>query len=148
MSTFIPVNFDDAVEPQPLPVGRYPVQITEAKLGESGPNAKNPGAPQLIVTIGFTGNTREEQNAPTIRHYISLPSEMDDPKSANFKALLLKRFLVAFNVPFQANGIDTDQIIFDMVGREANLEVELQEPDSNGNVYNRVRIPRIPGEKR
>ena len=51
--TFIPVNFDEAVEAQPAPAGRYELQILKAQLTESGPNSKNPGSPQFRVTLGF-----------------------------------------------------------------------------------------------
>jgi hypothetical protein len=144
--THIPVNFDEAVEPQPLPAGRYPLQITAVKEGETGQNSANPGSPQLIFTVGFTGLSLEEQIAPTVRHYVSLPTEGDEPDKFRFKALLLKRFLTAFNIPFASDGIDTDAICYEAPGHEAELDVELSEPDTNGNVYNRLRIPKLRGE--
>lgn len=140
--TFIPVNFDDAVEPQPAAAGRYELQILKAQLAESGPNSKNPGSPQFRVTIGFANG----DNHPNIMQFISLPNENDPPETANYKALQLKRFLVAFNVPFDSNGIDTERVSMDMIGAVASLEVSLSDPDENGNVYNRIQVPRLRSE--
>ncbi len=78
--------------------------------------------------------------------FISLPHEEDEPKSANFKLLLLKRFLVLFNIPVPRDGIDTDRLAMEMVGATANAEVNLSDPDDNGNVYNRLVVPRIREE--
>jgi hypothetical protein len=140
--TFIPVNFEEVVEPKAAAAGSYDLQITACKVTKTGEKSKRPGSPQYEVTIGFEG----EPNVPNLRQYISLPHEEDEPNSANFKALLLKRFLVAFKVPFQANGFDIEGLAMEMVGATARLEVALDQPDANGNVYNRLVVPRIPGE--
>lgn len=140
--TFIPVNFDDAVEPQPVGAGRYDLQITACEVAKTGPNSKVPGSPQFRVSIAIQG----EDNAPNITQFISLPNEQDEAKSANFKVLLLKRFLTLFRVPFDPSGIDTERMSMEMVGATANVEVQLGEPDDNGNIYNRIIVPRLPTE--
>lgn len=140
--TFIPVAFDDVSEPKAAAAGMYELQITGCKVTKTGDKSKRPGSPQYEVTIGFVG----EANIPNIRQYISLPHEEDEPSSANFKALLLKRFLVAFKVPFQPNGFDLEGLAMEMVGATARLEVALDPPADNGSVYNRLVVPRIPGE--
>ncbi len=140
--TFIPANFDEAVEPQPVAAGRYNLQITACDVTKTGPNSKVPGSPQFKVSIALM----DEPNAPNITQFISLPNEQDEPKSANFKVLLLKRFLVLFNIPFDPHGIDTEQMAMEMPGATANAEVQLSDPDDNGNVYNRLVVPRIREE--
>ncbi len=140
--TFIPVNFDDAVEPKPVSAGRYNLQITACEVAKTGPNSKVPGSPQFKASIAFA----DDPNAPNITQYISLPNEHDEPKSSNFKLLLLKRFLTLFKVPYESNGIDVEKMAMDMVGAVASAEVILSEPDDNGNVYNRLTVPRIPNE--
>lgn len=141
--TFIPVNFDDAQEPQPVGAGRYDLQITACEIAKTGPNSKVPGSPQFRVSVAIQG----EDNAPNITQFISLPNENDEAKSANFKVLLLKRWLVLFNVPFDSSGIDTERMSMEMVGATANAEVQLSEPDDSGNVYNRIIVPRIKNEE-
>lgn len=140
--TFVPVNFDEAQEAKPASAGSYQLQITAAEETVTGPNSKHPGSPQLKVTLGF----EDQANTPNITQFLSLPNEHDDGNQANFKALLLKRFLTHFKVPFAANGIDTDAICMEMIGASARTEVTLTEPDDSGNVYNRVKIPRLRTE--
>lgn len=140
--TYIPVNFDDAVEPKPASPGRYNLQITKCDIAKTGPNSKNPGSPQFKVTLGFA----DEPNVPNLTQFISLPNEDDKPETANFKVLLLKRFLSLFNVSYDRGGIDTEKMSMDMVGCSANSEVSLTDPDDSGNVYNRLVVPRIANE--
>lgn len=144
MTTFIPVNFDAVQEPKPVPRGNYDLQITQAEVALSGENSKRPGSPQYKVSIAIDGP--EGEHAPNITHFISLPHEEDEPSSAQFKALLLKRFLTLFNIPFDSQGIDLEKTAMEMVGRTARAEVSLSDPDDNGNVYNRLVVPRIREE--
>lgn len=136
------LDFDNVLEPKPLPKGRYPVQITAGEVKETGEKSKHPGRPQLVFTIGFTGPSQEEQVAPTVRQYISLPHPDDEKKSYDFKLLMLKRFLVAFGLPME-RPFDPEQVAFAAIGAEADLEVDMTEPDDNGNVYNRLILPKI-----
>ena len=141
--TYIPVNFDEAIESVPVASGKYELQITECKQTVSGPNSNNPGSPMFRVSLAFTGDV----SAPNISQFVSLPNEHDEPKSANYKVLLLKRFLVLFNVKFDPRGIDTERMAMDMVGATAFVEVQQTEADDNGNVYNRLVVPRIRDER-
>lgn len=141
--SIVDINFDDVHEPAPLAKGRYPTQITGAQVKQTGANSKRPGSDQIVVTIGFTGPSPEEQNAPTMSHYISLPHPDDEAKTNNFKVLQLKRFLTVYGISFNSGGFDLEETCFSMIGNEANIEVELSEPDDKGNVYNRLKLPRI-----
>lgn len=140
--TFIPVNFDDAVEPQAAPGGRYNLQITECKVVKTGPNSKHPDQPQLRVSIGFPDHT-EYQN---FSQFISLPNEFDEPNSANFKALLIKRFCALFNIPLQHDGIDLERLPMEMVGATAFAEVKQGEPNDSGDVFNNLVVPKLRNE--
>lgn len=141
--TFIPVNFDDAVEPQAAPAGRYNVQITECKVTKTGPNSKHPDQPQFRVSLGFPDHP-EYQN---FSQFISLPNEFDEPNSVNFKALLIKRFCSLFNIRLDSSGIDLEQLPMEMVGAVANAEVALTEPNDNGDVFNQLKVPKLRNEQ-
>lgn len=138
--TFIPANFDEAQEAKPAPAGRYNLQIIKMEEKQTGPNSKRPGSPMLVATIGFP----DTPNVPNVTQFVTLPGEFDDNPA--YKTLLLKRFLEAFRIPYDRDGIDTDKICMEAVGCTANLEVSLSEPDANGNVYNRINIPRLRDE--
>lgn len=139
--TFIPVNLDETVEQKPVVKGKYELMITGSKLTETGENSKHPGAPMFKVTLGFTD---PDIQAPVINHFITLPYEGDD--NANFKLLMLKRFLVAFNIPYSNEGIDPEALAVEMVGHTATLDVGQSEPNENGDIYNNIQIPRIRDE--
>jgi len=133
----IGIDLNETQEQKAAPKGKYNLQITGCKEKESGPNSKKPGSPMFAVTIGFA----DEPNVPNITHYISLPETHED----TFKALLLKRFLVLFAIPF-GNDLDTEQLAFAMLGATANAEVGHTEPNDAGDVYNTLVVPKIRGE--
>ena len=139
--TFIPVNLDETQEQRAAPKGIYELQIVGAQETKTGENSKHPGAPMIKVTLGFTDL---EVNAPNITHFITLPYEGDE--NASFKLLMLKRFMAAFGIPYSQHGIDTEALVEDMLGLTAVLEVDLTEPNENGDVFNRIRIPRLREE--
>ena len=138
---FLSVNLDDTQEQQPAPKGSYELQITGAQLTETGENSKHPGAPMYKVTLGFTNL---ELNAPNITHYVTLPYEGDE--NAAFKLLMLKRFLSAFSIPYSSDGIDLEDLAFAMIGKAGQAEVDLTEPNGNGDIYNSLKVPRMRDE--
>lgn len=138
---FINANMDEVQEQKAAPNGNYELQITGAQNTVTGEKSKNPGAPMIKVTLGFTD---PEVNAPVITHYITLPFEGDD--NAAFKLLLLKRFMSAFGLAWSSEGIDTEALAFDMVGRTAILEVGQTEPNDSGDIFNNIKVPRLRDE--
>lgn len=140
--TFVTVNFDDVVEPKPATPGKYNLQIVKCDVVKTGDKSKRPGSPQYRVSIGFPDNPE----TPNLTQYISLPHEEDEPSSANFKALLLKRFLVLFKLPLPVGGFDTEGQAMAMVGATTYAEVGLTEPNDNGDTYNTLVVPKIAGE--
>lgn len=129
------VNLNDStiVESRPVPVGRYDLVILSIESANS-----KAGKPQLIAQIGIEGH----ESAPNIRHYMSLPAAGDEPKSSQYKSLLLKRFAAAFKVPFSDNGFDTD----DWIGARASLAVGLDQPEGSSESYNRLELPKLSEE--
>lgn len=141
MTGFIPVNFDDVVEPKPVAAGRYEVQVTDAKIKMTGERSRHPNKPQIVLTLGIPS----EPDAPTFQHYVSLPHEEDEPASAKFKALLYKRLMEAFNTPYDKDGIDPEKACFSLQGARANVELK-QESNDSGSVFNSMVLPRLQGE--
>lgn len=132
--SFINLNLGaDIKEGQAAPAGRYRVVIQSYEYGES----REKKTPQYKVTCMVEGH-----DYMPISHYVGIPSEKDDQKTANFKSLLLKRFLVAFNIPHSDTGFNPD----DMNGCAADVELQLTEPNDSGDVYNRIVIPRLKTE--
>jgi hypothetical protein len=139
--TYVPVNFDDIQEASAAPEGKYDLQIVQAEVKQTGPNSANPGRDQLVFTVAFLD---QSLNALNIRHFVSLPHPDDEPEKARNKALMLKRFLVAFDIPFESNGIDLEKITFEALGKEARGVLVTQEPGQDGvTMYNRINLPRL-----
>lgn len=141
----IPINLNDAVEPKPVPIGRYDLVISNCEETLTKEKQK----PQFRVSIGIEGH----DDAPNITHFVGIPSEEDEPNALRFKALLLRRFLTLFKLPIPGE-INTEQLAMEMVGARANAEVNLdvevdpvtKQPKPDGAVYNRLVVPRLKGE--
>lgn len=129
----IGINLNEVQESRPVPAGRYGLTIATAEVTKS-----KAGKDQIVASIGIDGHT----DSPNINQYISLPNGDDEPSKAQFKALMVKRFLSAFGIPGGADGFDTD----DFFGAQADLEVGLSEPNDNGDVYNRIVLPKLKDE--
>jgi hypothetical protein len=129
----IVVNLADpsVAEPKPVPVGMYDLEITSAEATNS-----QKGAPQVEVHIGIIGH----EDAPIVRHYISLPKEGEEPGKTKTKLLFGKRFCALFKIPYDETGFDTD----DFQGSKARCELTTEERD--GNTYNKLNLPRLKDE--
>lgn len=137
--SFIEINLDDVEEQKPAASGFYPLQITKCDVTETGPNSKKPGSPQYRVSIGFLDNPQYMN----LTHYVGIPTDPAD----SFKALLFKRFLAVFNIPYDPRGIDIEGLAMQMVGASTPRgEVGITEPSPDGSVYNRLVTPRLANE--
>lgn len=134
---FIPLDMDSVQEAKPVDPGVHTMQITGCEVTETGKDSKKPGTPMFKVSIGFP----EEPDTMNLTQYITLPNEDDDAATIKNKARGLKRFLKMFNVPFDSKGIDPEKIAFDMLGCQAQGETELSEPNAEGKIYSRLKVP-------
>jgi len=135
---FIPVDVGSVQEAKPVTQGMYDLVITTCEETVTRESKK----PQFRISLGIEGHTE----APNVSHFMSIPAEGDDAGKTSFKVLLIKRFCTLFGVPMRADGIDTAALAMEMVGKRARAEVTLSEPDDNGNVYNRLNIPKMRDE--
>lgn len=131
------VDFDSAVEPTNAPAGRYLLQVTACEEGKTSDRSKNPGQPQLKVSIGFPDHLEYQG----FTHYVGFPAPGDEPKSANWKVLNFKRLLRLFNVHVQSGDIDLNDISMQLVGATAQAEVGLTAPNDDGRVFNTLKLP-------
>ena len=142
---FIEVNLGQAKEPKPVAIGKYDLTVLAADVGQTRVQKK----PQFIVTIGIDGH----DEAPPVMNYMNIHAEGDEPKTSEFKSLILKRFLTAFGLSVPTNGYDPEQLAMEMVGAKARCDLTLDtEKDSEGNekvdgrTFNRLQIPRLKDE--
>ena len=131
---FIPLNLNEVEESKPVPNGRYGLTILDAEETVT----KEAKKPQFKIAIAVDGHDK----APNVNHYVGIPGDGDEAKAAQFKALLLKRFLTLFKIPIDPKGFDTAALAMQMRGAKATAELQL---DETGD-YNRLVVPRIAGE--
>lgn len=134
MSTLIPVDVTGTTEPKPVNNGRYDLSISSAEEGLSKEKKK----PMITTYLNIDGHP----TAPNVRHSISLPADGDEPKSKEFKMLLLRRFLTLFNIPYDSNGFNIE----DFPGATASAELKLGDVDDSGNQYNELVLPKMKTE--
>lgn len=140
----IPLDLDTIVESKPVPVGKYDLTVASCEEVKS-----KKGKPQFDLSIAIEGH----DDAPNMRHFMSLPMDGDTASAMNYKALLLKRFCHLFKVPLKGANIDTEALAASIVGARAKAEVGLdKETDAEGNekpdgrVFNRLVVPFLPDE--
>lgn len=131
------INLNEVEEPKPAPAGRYELQITGCQISETGEKSKHPGTPMYKVSLQFVDLSL---NAPGFFHYIVLPTEDDE---TGYAALNLRRFLEAFSIPIPTDGVDVENLAVEMSGHSANIDVQLTEPNDEGDVYNKIRLPKL-----
>ena len=135
----IPVDLDGIKEMKPVPLGKYSLLIVSVDEVDS-----KKGKPQFDISISIDGH----DDAPNIRHFMSLPAEGDEPKAFKFKALMLKRFCALFKVPLNGSSIDTTALAMALPSHRAVAEVTMdKETDSEGKekpggrTFNRIVVP-------
>lgn len=132
--SFIEMNLGEVAEPKAVPAGRYNLTIASAEVKPS----KQGGGQNIVVSIGID----EHPTALNITHYISLPKADDKPSTAQFKKLMLKRFLSQFSIPFDdTRGFE----ITDFAGAHGNALVTETDPGESetGVIYNRLQLDKL-----
>ena len=127
---FIGMNLGNITEPKPVVGARYHLTIANAEFRDEKKDIR--------VSIGID----DHLDAPNITHFISLPKADDEPGKAQFKRLMLKRFLVQFKIPHNDSGFEVE----DFAGAQANCMLSLTEPDESGTQYNRLVLDKMPGD--
>lgn len=130
----ININLNNVHEPKVMPKGLYTLRISDVEVHEK--DGKEVGR---ILTIDFDGIPE----AQPIRHWLSFPQYGNEEQNkTTTKERMLKRFLVAFSIPFDESGFN-DQ---DLYGATATLEVTLEEyTDRNekSQTRNAINLPRL-----
>lgn len=142
---FIPVNLNEAKEPKPVPMGKYDLTILGCEVGLT----RVKKTPQFIVQIGVDGH----DDAPPLNHYMNIHTETDEPKAAEFKSVVIKRFLTLFGMKTKDEGYDPEALAMEMQGRKARADLTIDtEKDAEGNekvdgrTFNRLQVPRLKDE--
>ena len=119
----------DDYEDEAVPEGSYNLRIVDTREGRN----KADTCDQLTVLISVDDD--EFPNSKTIFHYLTFPGEADDDNVRRNKMRNVTRFLKLFDVPYEKNGINSE----DMVVNTADCVLTQEEYE--GNISNRLRLP-------
>lgn len=131
---FIKVALKDAQESEVVPEGEYDLRIAKAEDKDS-----KKGNPMTQVMIVIDGHP----NAQPVNHFLLYPTKNDDENITNLRLRDTRRFLELFGIEWTPDGFDTD----DLVGATARGFLGQEEGD-DGNMYNRLRPPRLKTEEK
>lgn len=144
---FIAAPVADATEDELVPEAEYDLTIESCEEQES----KKSGKPMLMCLITIDNPPANITTPAPIFHYVSLPDPDDEPKTSRFKLRMIRRLLNTFNVAFEDNGFDSD----DLVGAKGTCLVtqqEQQKEDSSGRMAgtgeysHSLRLPKFANE--
>lgn len=131
--SFVNLDVTGAQEPQVVEENTYTHRIASAEQKDG----KKPGAKNIEVITEIEG---AGPNVPPVFTYLSLPNASDDDKASRFKVLQLKRFMHAFDIPYDTEGFN----LSDWLGCTGEVLTKVDEYE--GNLKNVIQIPRLPHE--
>jgi len=128
----IPSDFMTAKEAEVVPKGMYPLVVEDAEVGESNTS----GLVQLSLRFSIEGY----DNAKPIYLYLQAPGQ-DGLKNPSWTALQLKRFIIAFNIPY-APGMTFAEIAQASLGARAMVNLSVEHDDKYG-AKNIIQLPQL-----
>ena len=126
MAPFIDMAIGDAVDPIVVPEAEYDLICSKQEVVKS-----KKGKPQLKLNIDVEGHP----NTKPIYYYLGLDLSELDEKQKNLRLLETKALCKAFNVPYEANGFNTD----DFQGARGRGLLTVETDDQYGE-QNRLKL--------
>lgn len=132
---FIDVPLGDAKEGRPVPESEYELRVVSfnpeiSKKGNSMHHAV------IVIEDG------EFPNAMPIHYYINAVNDDDEESAKAMKLLDTRRFLECFDVPYEDNGYDDE----DVPGSTGKCLVTLAPAEGSFDERNELRLPRLKTE--
>lgn len=131
--SFIEIPLEGTMEEQTVPENTYSVRVESADEKTNNET----GRFSIMCIIRVEDPPEDNPNPATIFHFLNIPNNGDEKKAVDFMMLEIKRFLVAFDVPFEGNGFNPE----DIPGSTAELLVT--EGEYEGQPKNELRLPAI-----
>jgi len=139
---FIDVPLGDAKEGRPVPEGEYDLRVisAERELSKAAKDRgeEDPNMTHVMVVI----EDGEYPNALPMHEYLLDVSENDDESIKNMRGLNIARLLQVFNVAYEDNGYDSD----DLVAATGRCLVILIPAEGQYDEKNELRLPRLKSE--
>lgn len=134
--SFIEVDgLGNVKEPTVHPEG--PAQLRVIHVGEP---YNSPKSGRLVVQVMH--EIEEAGDWQPVNHYLTFPMEGDEDNTKSLMMLGLARYLHAAGAPMEGNGFDPN----DLNGLSFQAYLIQSEPNDNGDVFNNIKLPRLPNE--
>lgn len=141
---FISAALGDAQEASSVPEGNYHLRIVKVENTKTA--GKNGKAVRDMTKVLIRIEDPEYPNASPINHYMTYPVSGDEADTRNMMLLNIRRFLAVFDVPWDANGFNTD----DLQGAEGDCLIGQRtvEPEDGRPPYtvNELQLPRLQAD--
>lgn len=128
-------NLNDIPEEAPVTEGDYDLAIFAVNEGVAKSGRATVKASIRIEDPNFP-------NAQPMLHVLTIPSEDDWENDEDLAKRMTRsnlRFLALFGIAHTDEGWDTD----DFEGANCRAHLSLTDEDESGNIYNRIRLPRM-----
>lgn len=100
--SFMDLDLTNTTEPQSVPAGEYKLRILSAEKPED----------KFFIRVRLEvigpDDPAKYARVKEISHFIHLPKPEDDAKKTENKKMMVKRFLEAFDIPFDSSGFNLD----------------------------------------
>jgi hypothetical protein len=125
--SYVKIDLTKAKEPEVAPEGQYDIRCV--KVSQTETKKKEP---MTVLTLRIEAG---DENYAPVQEFITYPNggQYDD-----LRTLTLKRILTAFEVPFDDQGFDTDELL----GKTVSVLL-VQEEGDDGVIRNRAKWPRV-----
>lgn len=133
---FVSVDLEGVKEPEVVPDGKYKLRIVKVEDTTS-----KKGNEMTVFYIRIEDDQYPE--AQIIRHWMIYPNEDMEKDQRTMRLRDIKRFLKCFGVEGD-KGFDTE----DLMGQEGECYVYQEEGENDGNIYNRLQLPRLDQNER
>lgn len=119
-------DINEVKDPETVPEGMYDLAVTKV-MEKKNDHGDLTGLNIIIDVVGYV-------EAQDVFHHLSLPVDGDDEEKVNFKLRFLKKFLEAFDIPFDKKGFD----MASLMGAQGKCKLGLNE--YQGQVSNKINF--------
>ncbi len=131
--SFVELPLEGTMEEKSVPESVYDLRLETVKETTN----EETGRLSFMCVLRIENPPEDNPNPAAIFHYLWMPMEGDEQSTVQMSLLGLKRFLTLFNVPFEGNGFNPE----DLPGSAA--ECLLAEEEYEGMVRNVLRLPAL-----
>lgn len=137
---FVEAALNDAQEASVVPEGTYDLRVIKVEDRNS-----KAGKPMTVLTVQI--EDQDFPNAELMNIYIMHPHPDDEPRIRNLRLLDMRRAAECFGVPYEANGLNTDD--FQGATARAVSVRQSEQPGRDGRpprIVNEVQLPKLRSE--